>query len=736
MFIDGKPEKPIELKLPLSGVNKNPFTLGGNNEDCDFEIGEIRFSKVARYTKEFTPSKRFEPDADTLALYHFDEGTGDILKDSSGNNRHGKIVGAKWIKVDSTPTVPSSGGATALSIGKGNWVTIDSLKLDVSVPFTLEGYLTPRNLRSQHFFISDKHCGLGLNIERWSFSVYRKQVGAEKESTIDLFSNQPVVVGKRVHVAGVYSGSQLLWFIDGKLDRQFEVKSTFVGVNPKDFSIGSRDPGMFNDFLIEEIRFSKAARYTKDFTPAKRFETDADTVALYHCDEGVGDILKDSSGNNHHGKIVGAKWMKADGSAIAPSPKTEFVPLFNGKDLNGWADKDGKAGNWKVLNSAITCSGSQDNLYSKRDDFGDFHIRAECMVSDGGNTGIFFRAGIPLPVTGTYKAQINSTHSDVQKTGGLYNLVKVTDMLVKPATWFTYDIVVQGNRIQLFVEGVKTADYTETLPGRPTKGHIVLQSMVPTPYFRKIEICELKPGDIAELPKPAGIRTFKSDEWIDVLEMIDPVADHASGGKWNKSNGALLNAKHDAPSKILFPLRYLEPRLEWEFDFTRTAGDETGLVIDLPHPDGLVPLWVGWHDGSGIHLGQFGDRSTNLAKDFRIVTNTRYKILIRLTRTGSDDLVDVFVDDKSVGQWKGNLATKAAPSKNKLFLTAERNGLSIAQNQEYTFHAIRVRMLDGATAESIRPIPSIGKAWETPVFQKWMKDRLSDKGFRVSLVKQ
>src|SRR5262249_47653649 len=34
------------------------------------QMDEIRFSSVARYTADFTPSKRFEPDSDTIALYH------------------------------------------------------------------------------------------------------------------------------------------------------------------------------------------------------------------------------------------------------------------------------------------------------------------------------------------------------------------------------------------------------------------------------------------------------------------------------------------------------------------------------------------------------------------------------------------------------------------------------------------------------------------------------------------
>jgi hypothetical protein len=39
-----------------------------------------------------------------LALYHFNDGTGNMLTDSSGNSHHGKIVGAKWVPVENVST--------------------------------------------------------------------------------------------------------------------------------------------------------------------------------------------------------------------------------------------------------------------------------------------------------------------------------------------------------------------------------------------------------------------------------------------------------------------------------------------------------------------------------------------------------------------------------------------------------------------------------------------------------
>ena len=89
------------------------FTLGGFGEKIEFHVGhfwghfagyidEVRISTVARYNtakRGFTPRKKFENDAKTVALWHFDEPSGTReFSDTSGNAYH--LMGKNGAKTD------------------------------------------------------------------------------------------------------------------------------------------------------------------------------------------------------------------------------------------------------------------------------------------------------------------------------------------------------------------------------------------------------------------------------------------------------------------------------------------------------------------------------------------------------------------------------------------------------------------------------------------------------------
>ncbi|MCA8994738.1 MAG: protein kinase [Planctomycetaceae bacterium] len=110
LYVDGQlqPVSPLGFDLqPTEGglyVGGAPIEkLVGHTDGRWFagDIDELRISRVARYRgPSYEPAPRLGTDGDTLGLYHFDEGNGDVIVDSSGHERHGRRVGGEWVLMD------------------------------------------------------------------------------------------------------------------------------------------------------------------------------------------------------------------------------------------------------------------------------------------------------------------------------------------------------------------------------------------------------------------------------------------------------------------------------------------------------------------------------------------------------------------------------------------------------------------------------------------------------------
>jgi hypothetical protein len=177
-----------------------------------------------------------------------------------------------------------------------------------------------------------------------------------------------------------------------------------------------------------------------------------------------------------------------------PKHDGDWVQLFNGKDLTGWKVYPSGTGNWKVEDGVLVGSGPASHLFSDRDDYENFHYRAEAKINDKGNSGQYFRTRFGPGFPKGYEAQINSTHRDPVKTGSLYRFVEVREMLVPPDTWFTQEVIADGNHIIIKVNGKTTVDFVDK-NNTYMKGHFALQQHDPgtVVHFRKIEYKELSP---------------------------------------------------------------------------------------------------------------------------------------------------------------------------------------------------------------------------------------------------
>jgi hypothetical protein len=162
-----------------------------------------------------------------------------------------------------------------------------------------------------------------------------------------------------------------------------------------------------------------------------------------------------------------------------------WVQLFNSKDLTGWKSHPKSPGKWKVEDNAIVSGGLQvSHLFSDRGDYENFHYRIEARINDKGNSGQYFRARFAPGYPPGYEAQINSTSTDAVRTGSLYPSFKLTpadrekilvkEMLVPADTWFTQEVVADGNHIIIKVNGKTTVDFVDK-NNTYTRGHFALQ---------------------------------------------------------------------------------------------------------------------------------------------------------------------------------------------------------------------------------------------------------------------
>ena len=201
--------------------------------------------------------------------------------------------------------------AALLFDGIDDYVKIADWKYDGSHPLTVEAWVTPEKLpKGVEIISTSEQSGFNLAIwkdDRWSFSVV-----AGTPAIWALAPFQPEHTNRRLHVAGVYDRQQVRLYVEGVEMQRVAAPDAYkpstqpliLGGNPNGDKIVFHYAGQ-----IDEVRLSRVGRYAGNFQPAERFAADPDTMALYHFDEGAGRVLKDSSGNNLHGKIVGAQWI-------------------------------------------------------------------------------------------------------------------------------------------------------------------------------------------------------------------------------------------------------------------------------------------------------------------------------------------------------------------------------------------------------------------------------------------
>lgn len=166
------------------------------------------------------------------------------------------------------------------------------------------------------------------------------------------------------------------------------------------------------------------------------------------------------------------------------------VSLFNGRTFAGWSGDTLQT--WRITNGTLTGGSLSETVphnefLTTTRPYSDFTLELDFKLlgTEGFiNGGVQFRSQrIPKPdyeMTG-YQADLGkgfwgSLYDESRRNKVLVHADSLTiARVLKPNDWNHYKISAKGPRIQLWMNGVKTVDYTEPDPAIPQSGLIGLQ---------------------------------------------------------------------------------------------------------------------------------------------------------------------------------------------------------------------------------------------------------------------
>ncbi|WP_369147504.1 ThuA domain-containing protein [Streptomyces sp. R44] len=183
------------------------------------------------------------------------------------------------------------------------------------------------------------------------------------------------------------------------------------------------------------------------------------------------------------------------------SPQTGYRSLFNGETREGW--KQAGPGAFDVTDGELRSTGGMGLLWYQAKEFRSYSLTLDWKLTGDSNSGVFL--GFPASddpwsaVNNGYEVQIDATDTPDRTTGAVYGFksadLKTRDQALRPpGQWNTYELRVTGERLQVFLNGVKINDFTNTDPARSlTDGHIGIQNHGAEDQvaFRDIRIKEL-----------------------------------------------------------------------------------------------------------------------------------------------------------------------------------------------------------------------------------------------------
>jgi len=160
---------------------------------------------------------------------------------------------------------------------------------------------------------------------------------------------------------------------------------------------------------------------------------------------------------------------------------TEWVSLFNGKDLSGWKIHGNEK--WYVENGELICESGPEKKYgylATEKIYKDFELKLEFKQESNGNSGVFFRSSLEGIKIRGWQVEVAPKGHD---TGGIYEsygrgwLIRIPEEkenILKEGVWNKMKIQVIGDQVTTWLNGEKMVELKDEKIGEAI-GVIALQ---------------------------------------------------------------------------------------------------------------------------------------------------------------------------------------------------------------------------------------------------------------------
>jgi hypothetical protein len=153
-----------------------------------------------------------------------------------------------------------------------------------------------------------------------------------------------------------------------------------------------------------------------------------------------------------------------------------FIALWDGRSFNGWQKSTENTDTFRIEDGAIVAQGPRCHLFYVGDvnggSFKNFELKVDVMTRPKANGGVYFHTAYQAegwPSQG-FEVQVNNSHTDWRRSGGLYAVDDVKNPPTKDGEWFTQHIVVRGDRVTIHLDGKQVVDWTQPAGWTPPEG--------------------------------------------------------------------------------------------------------------------------------------------------------------------------------------------------------------------------------------------------------------------------